>query len=445
MRSPVNRPPDAALARLTRLHPKIIDLSLGRIERLLDRLGNPERRLPPVVHIAGTNGKGSVIAYLRAIMEATGRRAHVYTSPHLVRFNERIVVAGSTIDDGTLSAVIDACEAANGDAPITFFEITTAAAMLAFADTPADILLLETGLGGRLDATNVIARPRLTAITPISLDHQSFLGDTLSEIAAEKAAILKSGVTAVIAAQPREAMVCIERNATVVKAPLLAQGNNWHVTVDAERMIVETGSWRIALPLPGLAGAHQVENAAQAVVCATQLAEFDISEQAIADGIATARWPGRLQRLDAARLSGDIPPHSEVWIDGGHNPAAASALSATLESWDDRPLHLVVGMLNSKDAAGFLAPLVALATTVSGLAIPGETNSHDAGDIAAAARACGAREAESYASLHEALQGIASRGERAPRILVCGSLHLAGHLLARYEAAAIAMEKRKTG
>ncbi len=424
---------NAALDRLTRLHPKRIDLSLGRIARLLARLGNPERRLPPVVHVAGTNGKGSVIAYLRAMVEASGHSAHVYTSPHLVRFNERIVVAGTVIDDAALSTVIDACEAANDEAPITFFEITTAAAMLAFTETPADILLLETGLGGRLDATNVIARPRLSVITPISLDHQNFLGESLAEIAAEKAAIVKPGVTAVIAAQPAAAMPCIEHSATAANAPLLVHGKDWHVGASAAQMTVEAAAWRMSLPLPNLAGAHQVENAALAVVCAVELAEFRLTEQAIAAGLVTARWPGRLQRLDPPPISEDLPADCEVWIDGGHNPAAGQALAATIAMWGDRPLHLVVGMMNNKDAAGYLAPLVAHADSVTGIAIPGEANAHGADAITAAARDSGARAAMASASLADALRAIGTRGERAPRILICGSLHLAGHVLALSE------------
>jgi len=432
MRSPVNAS-EAALDRLTRLHPKRIDLSLGRIARLLARLGNPERRLPPVVHVAGTNGKGSTIAYLRAMVEASGHSAHVYTSPHLIRFNERIVVAGTMIDDAALSAVIDACEAANDQAPITFFEITTAAAMLAFTETTADILLLETGLGGRLDATNVVATPRLSVITPISLDHQNFLGQTLREIAAEKAAIVKPGVTAVVAAQPAAAMTCIEHSANAANAPLLVHGKDWRLSTSASRMTVEAAAWRMSLPLPNLAGAHQVENAALAVVCAVELAELGLTEQAIAEGLVTARWPGRLQRLDPAPIAEDLPADCEIWIDGGHNPAAGQALAAAIAAWGDRPLHLVVGLMNNKDAAGFLAPLAARANSVTGIAIPGEANAHAADAIAAAAIASGARVATARASLADALGAIASRGERAPRILICGSLHLAGHVLALSE------------
>jgi len=340
------------------------------------------------------------------------------------------VVAGTMIDDTALSAVIDACEAANDEAPITFFEITTAAALLAFTETPADILLLETGLGGRLDATNVITKPRLTVITPISLDHQYFLGESVAEIAAEKAAILKPGVTAVIAAQPAAAMACITHGAKTTNAPLLVHGNDWRVGTTAARMTVEAAAWRMSLPLPILAGAHQVENAALAVVCAVELAEFGLTEQAIAEGLVTARWPGRLQRLDPGPICEDLPADCEVWIDGGHNPAAGQALAAAIATWGDRPLHLVVGLMNNKDAAGFLAPLATLADSVSGIAIPGEANAHGADAITAAARASGARAASACASLADALSAIASRGERAPRILICGSLHLAGYVLA---------------
>jgi dihydrofolate synthase/folylpolyglutamate synthase len=433
---------DAVLDRLTRLHPRVIDLSLGRIERLLDRLGNPEQRLPPVIHVAGTNGKGSVIAYLRAMFEAAGHRVHVYTSPHLIRFNERIVLAGSAIKDAELEAMINACEAANGEAPITFFEITTAAAMLAFAETAADILLLETGLGGRLDATNVIARPRLTAITPISLDHQDFLGDTLSKIAAEKAAILKPGVPAVVAAQPAEAMACIGDQARSVGAPLLVQGKDWDVARREDGLTLLIANRQIAFPAPGLSGAHQVENATMAAVCALQFDEFDLGESAIGEGLTTAQWPGRLDQIDPASIGIDLPPNSEIWIDGGHNPAAGRALAATVSGWNDKPLHLIVGMLNSKDPGEFLGPLLPHAESAHAITIPGETNTLPPDDIVAAARSNGANTVVAQVGLDAALQDIAARGARAGRVLICGSLHLAGHVLARVEAFE---NERKTG
>lgn len=285
---------DAVLERLTRLHPKVIDLSLGRIERLLARLGHPELRLPPVVHVAGTNGKGSVIALLRAMLEADGRRTHVYTSPHLVRFHERIRLAGAPIPEADLLALLQACEAANGEAPITFFEITTAAAFLAFAETPADVLLLEVGLGGRLDATNVIAEPALTAITPVSMDHMQYLGPTLAQIAFEKAGILKPGVTAVIGRQARAAAEVIDKRAAEVAAPLLRQGRQWEVVPQGEGFHLRDGDETLELPRPALVGAHQFDNAGQAAVLARRLG---LPQAAIAEGLRRVYWPARLQHL----------------------------------------------------------------------------------------------------------------------------------------------------
>ena len=421
---------DAVLDRLTRLHPKVIDLVLDRVERLLARLGNPERRLPPVVHVAGTNGKGSVIAFLRAILEAAGYRVHVYTSPHLACFHERIRLAGTLIADTDLLAVLAECEAANGEAPITFFEITTAAAFVAFARTPADIVLLETGLGGRLDATNVIAAPLLTAITPVDMDHQGYLGETLAEIAGEKAGILKPGVPCVLASQAAEAETVISRRAAVVGAPLMRQGVDWRGMPDTDGGIAFRfqGS-DVGLPAPALAGVHQISNAAQALACARMLTGFDISDAALARGMREVAWPARLQRLTAGPLVAVVPAGWDVWLDGGHNPGAARALARQAAAWGDRPLHLIVGMLDNRDPATFLAPLWPHARVMRAVPIATAHAGHDPAAIAAAASGFGMA-AASAADAVTALADIIAENPAPARVLVCGSLYLAGGLIA---------------
>ncbi|MET4699838.1 dihydrofolate synthase/folylpolyglutamate synthase [Constrictibacter sp. MBR-5] len=418
----------AVLARLTRLHPKLIDLSLGRMERLLERLGNPERRLPPVIHVAGTNGKGSVTAYLAAIAEAAGLAAHVYTSPHLVRFNERIRVAGRELSDDALVEVLEACERANGDDPITFFEVTTAAAFLAFAQAPADLCILEVGLGGRLDATNVIARPAVTAITPVSIDHVQYLGDTLTAIAGEKAGILKPGVPAVVGLQQPEALAAIERRAAEIGAPLHRASVEWHCTRTADGFDWKDGATSLSLPRPALAGEHQVDNAALAVACIRHLAVPRITEAALAQGIRDARWPARLQRLRTGPLVAMLPPGWELWLDGGHNPAAGAMIAQyAATAWTDMPTHAVVGMLDTKDAGGFLAQLGRVATTVRAVPIPGVDAALPPAAIVAAARAVNV-ESHACASAEDAVAAITA--DRGPcRILVCGSLYLAGAVL----------------
>src|SRR5215208_3671348 len=419
---------DRVLARLMQLHPKKIDLSLGRIERLLAALGNPQERLPPVVHVAGTNGKGSTIATLRACLEAAGYRVHVYTSPHLVRFHERIRVAGRLIDEDALLDVLEECERANGGEPITFFEITTAAAFVAFTRAPADAVLLETGLGGRLDATNVLRRPAATAITPISLDHQAFLGDTVAAIAGEKAGILKPHVPAVIGPQPEEAGAVIEARAADIEAPRFRWQTEWRCDPRGDGMRYEGVRWRLDLPLPSLPGPHQVANAGAAIACLEQLSGFAMPEHAIAAGLRRIDWPARLQRLRRGKLPDALPAGWELWLDGGHNPSAGAALADAARGWGGRPLYLVVGMLNTKDAAGFLAPLAPQVRALYALTIPREENAHPASQIAAAARSLGieAHETESVGSAFRAIIGREGPG----RVLICGSLHLAGVVLA---------------
>jgi len=442
------------LARVQRLHPRIIDLSLGRIERLLGALGHPERSLPPVVHIAGTNAKGSTLALLRAMLEAAGYATHLYTSPHLVRFNERIVLAGphstssSAIGDETLIALLRECEAANADAPITFFEITTAAAFLAFARAPADILLLETGLGGRLDATNVIGRPLLSAITPIGLDHARFLGRTIGAVAAEKAGILKAGVAAVLGRQPAEAMEVIERRAAEIGAPLVRAGADWQVSPGNHGFTYRGSGGPISLPLPALAGAHQIDNAGLALACLERMASIRVDTPAMRHGLAHVSWPARLQRLTEGPLIEAAPPSWEIWLDGGHNRLAAEALAGWARALngglgnggsgnggsgngrpaEDRPLHLIAGLLDSKDPGDFFAPFAGLATAMRAVALEGEHEFIAPGRLADEATRLGIAAAP-CGSVAAALADLAAADSRPARILICGSLYLAGEVL----------------
>ena len=416
------------LARLRGLHPKVIDLSLDRIERLLGALGNPERRLAPVVHIAGTNGKGSTLAVLDAMLQAAGRRVQRYISPHLVHFDERILFDGRPIGEAELSKVLDVCERVNDGAPITFFEITTAAAFLAFARHPADVVLLETGLGGRLDATNVIERPRLTALSPISLDHQGFLGERLEQIAFEKAGILKPGVPCIVGPQPPAALAMIKQRADTVGAPLHVHGRDWLARQAGERLLVTVDDAVWDLPLPALAGRHQIENAGLAVACALALGDLAPDAGALAQGLRTVEWPGRLQRLRRGPLVALLPAACELWLDGGHNPAAGEALAASLNGGEPLPLHLIVGMLNTKDELGFLRPLAPLARSVHTIPVPDEPASRDPVEAAAEAMRLGIP-AKAAPDLTSALRGIVEVEPAPARVLVCGSLYLAGHVL----------------
>ena len=424
--------PGPILERLARLHPKVIDLSLERIERLLIRLDHPHLKLASVVHVAGTNGKGSTIAFLRAALEAAGKRVHVYTSPHLVRFNERIRVGGEIVTDRALADLLEECETANAGDPITFFEITTAAAFLAFARAPADAVLLETGLGGRLDATNLIPRPVACAITPISLDHQHFLGDTIALIADEKAGILKSGAPCAVAAQAPEAMAVIESRAWAVGCELFIHGRNWTI---AQRGIgLEYSDTRgvQAFPRPSLPGAHQTENAglALAVLSLLDRQGLGIPESARAHGIARAEWPARLQRLTRGPLASLLPRGWELWLDGGHNPAAGTALAAQAALWTrERPLDLVFGMINSKDVSGFLAPLASHVRSLYAVPIPGEINAVPAGTLVAVAQKLGIA-AKAVPDVAAAITALVDRTPAPSRILICGSLYFAGTVLA---------------
>jgi len=420
---------DLVLESLNRLHPKIIDLSLGRVERLLARLGNPERRLAPVVHIAGTNGKGSVLAYLRAMLEADGRRVQVYTSPHLVRFHERIRLAKGLIEEPELLALLEECKKANGEEPITFFEITTAAAFLAFSREPADVLLLEVGLGGRLDATNVIDKPLLSIITPIAMDHMQYLGESIEAIAMEKAGILKAGVPGVVGHQPEEVLRVIERKAREIGAPLSIQGRDFSGRVEAAGILFHDGPQEDLLPLPSMVGAHQRENVILAAAAAARLGKLAPSAAARNRGIESAQWPARLQRLSSGPLVDLLPAAWSLWLDGGHNAAAGEAL-ATWAAEGGQPLHLIYGMLNTKAAEDFLRPLAPYVRSLQAVAIPGEPNSLDPEAAAAHARACGI-EAFPRQSVREAMQAAVSNAESgSARVLICGSLYLAGRVLA---------------
>jgi dihydrofolate synthase / folylpolyglutamate synthase len=424
---------DIALERVVRLHPKIIDLELSRVERLLGRLGNPERNLPPVVHVAGTNGKGSVIAYLRAMLEAAGRRVHVYTSPHLVRFHERIRLAGDLIGEQALVDLIEECERVNGGEPITFFEITTVAAFLAFSRAPADILLLETGLGGEFDATNVIDAPLATIIMPISFDHMQFLGDSLAKIAAAKAGILKPGRPAIIAQQPLEATAVIVDRASELGAPLWRCGIEWNFAIGERGFTYHDSQGEIALPKPVLRGRHQFGNAAAAVATTRWLRDFALSDRHIAAGLADAVWPARMQRLTRGPLVDLLPHDWELWLDGGHNEDAGQVIADMIQEWQQsarKPVSLIFGMLTSKDPLAFLRHLAPVAEDLSAVGIPGDHSSIAVADAVGFARQAGLS-AEGYDSPHSALASIIARHGPAPRrILICGSLYLAGTVLA---------------
>jgi dihydrofolate synthase / folylpolyglutamate synthase len=426
---------DAIQARLLALHPKRIDLSLGRIERLLAALGHPERQLPPVIHVAGTNGKGSTIAFARAILEAAGRRTHVYTSPNLVRLNERFRIGhaggGKLVGDEELADVLAECEAKNAAAPITVFEMETAAAFLLFKRHPADVLLLEVGLGGRLDATNVVAEPIATVITRLSLDHRDFLGDTIEAVAAEKAGILKTGVPAVIASQPREALAVIERQAARVKAPLRIAGEDWTATEERGRLVYQDDGGLLDLPAPKLYGRHQFENAG-AAIAALRAGGLKLPASVFEPGMLHVEWPARMQRLSQGPLAALLPPESELWLDGGHNPDGGRAIAAALADLEERvsrPLVMIVGMLSTKDAEGFLRNFSGLARRIITVPIH-QDKALPAATLADLARGIGIP-AIARNDVDAALAAIAKFDlAPAPRVLITGSLYLAGEVLA---------------
>ncbi|MFM2043823.1 MAG: FolC bifunctional protein [Pseudomonadota bacterium] len=438
---------EAVLERMRRLHPKVIDLSLGRIERLLAKLGHPERRLPPVVHVAGTNGKGSTVAFLRAMAEAAGHRVHVYTSPHLVHFHERIRLAGSFIDDTDLATLLEEVERLNGEDPITFFEVTTAAAFQAFTTVPADLILLEVGLGGRLDATNVIDRPAVSVLTRISMDHMQFLGDSIGAIAGEKAGILKPGAPAVAFPQPDPAVTALFRaRAAEIGAPLRLFGapDGWSAEAvgpqgagpdgaEGVGLRYRGGGRVLDLPLPGLPGAHQILNAGLAIA-ATEHLPLPIPDAAIAEGLRRVHWPARLQRLSRGLLSDRLPPGWDLWLDGGHNDSAGEVLAVQAGRWaaDGRPLDLVFGMLGSKKPLDFLSPLAPHVRRLVAVGIPGEAAALPPEAVAAIARDAGitdVRMADSVGAAVALLTDPAAPAAPPARILICGSLYLAGTVL----------------
>jgi dihydrofolate synthase / folylpolyglutamate synthase len=429
---------DALLARMRTLHPLLIDLSLDRIVALLAKLGNPHLALPPVIHIAGTNGKGSTTAFLKAMLEAAGRRVHTYTSPHLVRFHERIQIAGADgraapIAEDRLVELLSRVEAINAGAAVTFFEITTAAAFVAFAETPADAVILEVGLGGRADTTNVVPRPRLTVITPVAMDHADKLGDTVGKIAREKAGILKAGVPCVVSQQTDEGLSSIRIRAVEVAAPLTVWGQDFDAYEQRGRLVFQNGDMLLDLPRPALLGRHQIVNAGTAVAAALQLPELGLDTAAIERGLTTVSWPARMQRLAGGRLTGGLSGAAEVWLDGGHNPAGGAALAQTVADLEERapkPLVMVVGMMGQKDASGFLAPFRGQALHLFTVPIPG---AHEAPflpeALAKLARDLGFA-ADAAADLGSALQQADRIVAGPKRILICGSLYLAGHVLA---------------
>ncbi len=413
---------DAILERMMALHPKLMDLTLDRVWRLLAALEHPEQKLPPVIHIAGTNGKGSTQAMIRAGLEAADKKVHAYTSPHLARFHERIRLAGDLISEEALTQILDECYTANGGEQITYFEITTVAGLLAFTRTPADYTLLEVGLGGRLDATNVID-PLRTVITPVSIDHQQFLGDTLEQIAGEKAGIIKRGVPCIVGRQEDTALEMIEAKAARLGAPLLVQNQHWHVWEERGRLVFQDETGLLDLPLPALPGAHQIDNAGMAIATLRSLAT---NEAACEGAMTNVTWPARMQRLRKGPLI-KAAGEAELWLDGGHNPAAGEAIAALLKTLPEKPTHLICGMLNTKDIGGYLRPMASVAQTLTAVSIPGETATLSADDTAKAAKAVGLQSFTAI-DVQTAIEAIVTQSPKA-RILICGSLYLAGNVL----------------
>ena len=430
-------PLGALLARLSDLHPQRIELGLERMQRLLERLDHPQRELAPVVHVAGTNGKGSTIAYLRAIMEAAGLRVHAYTSPSLVRLNERYRLGrfggGILVSDDELHAVLERCERGNAGEPITIFEIETAAALCLFAQHQADVVLLEVGLGGRLDATNVIDAPLASAIAPISMDHTEFLGDSLMTIAREKAGIIKRNTTTICAEQPPEAMAAIEQQAKRMNAPLHSAGQEWQVSIERGRLVYQDDRGLMDLAAPRLFGRHQFDNAGLAIATLRAQNRFRIEPAAFEAGVVNAEWPARMQRLASGPLLNQAPQGCEIWLDGGHNAAGgrvAAAALGDLEERVSRPLVVIVGMMANKDANAFLVNFAGLTRHIIAVQIPDVDNSMSPDRLADAARQLGMR-VETAANVEAGLSSLARLAyEVPPRILITGSLYLAGHVLA---------------
>jgi dihydrofolate synthase / folylpolyglutamate synthase len=419
---------DAILKRLLALHPKLIDLNLDRQVGLLERMGRPQDRLPPVIHVAGTNGKGSTIAYLRAFLEAAGKRVHVYNSPHLVRFNERIRLAGKLVGTRRLNAALEEAERINDGRQITFFEITTAAAFMLFADVPADYLLLEVGMGGTYDSTNVVEHPLGVVVTPIDIDHQRFLGETVAEIAVSKAGILKRGAPAVIGRQRDDGLAVIEKRAAELGVVPFVHGRDFDGFPQEGRLVYQDEDGLLDLPPPALLGLHQFDNAALAVAAVRHF-RLPLNIEDIERGLRTVTWPARIMPLKG-KLSDLLPAGHELWLDGAHNAHGAAALALALEQMQRKrpaPLVMILGMMNTRAPADFLASFAGKLAKVYAVGIPGEENAHSAETIAGDACAAGF-DAEVRRSVKAALRSAA----RVPgaRVLICGSLYLAGHVLA---------------
>ncbi len=414
---------DIILEQMISLHPKEIDLTLDRVWRLLKAVGSPEKLLPPVIHIAGTNGKGSTLAMLRSGLEAVGKVTHAYTSPHLERFHERIRLSGKIIEERELSCILNKCYVANGPSQITYFEITTCAAFLAMSKCFADYTLMEVGLGGRLDATNVIEQPKLCIITPISIDHERFLGDTIAKIASEKAGIIKKEVPVVVGPQPSEAMEVIEKVALKHHAPLIAYGQQWHVFRERDRLVFKDESGLCDLPLPVLPGAHQIMNAGSTLAA---LRYLNMPDTALEAAITQTEWPARMQRLKTGFLV-ELADSAELWLDGGHNAAAGEALANHLATLPSKPTFLVCGMLNTKDSLGYLRPFAPQIEGLWGIPVPNEVNTLPAEETVMYAQAAGIASQVSQ-NVTEAIVQIKQRSPNA-RILICGSLYLAGNVL----------------
>ena len=437
MSAPRQPTSDALLAHLKTLHPLLIDLSLDRIVGLLAKLGNPHLKLPPVIHVAGTNGKVSTTAFLRAIFEAAGKRVHTYTSPHLVRFHERIGVPdgdgrNAPVSEAYLVDLLTRVDQANDGERMTFFEMTTAAAFLAFAETPADVVLLEVGLGGRADATNVVAASAITVITPVSMDHADKLGNTVAKIATEKAGILKRGVTCVVSQQSDEALDSIRAAASRVGAPLMLWGEDFEAFEQRGRLVFQTGDTLLDLPRPALLGRHQIVNAGTAIAAALRLSQLGLDAAAVERGMTTVRWPARMQRLGGGNLTAGLSSDAEIWLDGGHNPAGGAALAQTIADLEERapkPLVMIVGMMGQKDAEGFLTPFHGQPVQMLTVPIPGAHEAPFAADaLAQVARGLGFK-ADAAADIGSALHRADRTVGGPKRILVCGSLYLAGHVL----------------
>jgi dihydrofolate synthase/folylpolyglutamate synthase len=431
--TPTSSPLGEILARLSALHPNTIDLSLARMQRLMAQLGHPERRLPPVIHVAGTNGKGSTIAYLRAILEAAGLGVHVYTSPHLVRINESIRLGGMLIGDADLRDAFAHVEVVNAGLPITLFEAETAVAFHIFASHPADVLLLEVGLGGRLDATNVIETPIASVITPIAIDHTDFLGDTVEKIAAEKAGIIKRRTPVVIAEQLPEVAAVLTREARKHHAPTHGAGEQWHISVERGRLVYQDDRGLMDLAAPRLFGRHQFGNAGLAIATLRALAQFKFDPQIYERGVAAAEWPARMQRITSGKLLALAPDEAELWLDGGHNAEGGRVIAEALGDLEERvprPLVVIVGMMANKDAAGFLANFAGLTRHIIAVPIPDRAGAMPIATLVDAGRALGMRveTADSAGTALQSLQRLAY--EVPPRVLICGSLYLAGRVLA---------------